>query len=205
MNAAKIRLSAEEKELLMKADWILTKNRVIQKATALLGEIQAKQQLILDAHRGWLPEELFTVSAKISKGENYQGLPYLILDQPRYFSRDNIFAIRSFFWWGRFFSVTLHLAGIYKSLYEQKITGAFPSLSQDDFYVCINPDQWEHHFEKDNFIPLSSITAEEFKENLNKSPFVKLSKKISLEDWDIAEDSLTGIFNEYIKLLRDGN
>ncbi len=34
-----------------------------------------------------------------------------MLDYPRAFGRDSIFACRTFFWWGRFFSLTLHLAG----------------------------------------------------------------------------------------------
>ena len=42
-------------------------------------------------------------SGKISRGENYRGLPYLILDYPAYFSQKDIFAFRTMFWWGHFF------------------------------------------------------------------------------------------------------
>ena len=48
---------------------------------------------------------------KIAKGENYLQLPYVLLDYPRCFDKENIFAIRTMFWWGNFFSITLHLSG----------------------------------------------------------------------------------------------
>jgi hypothetical protein len=54
------------------------------------------------------------LNGKISRGENYQLLPYIILDYPSYFSRNNIFAVRTMFWWGNFFSITLHLSGDHK-------------------------------------------------------------------------------------------
>ena len=53
-------------------------------------------------------------SPKISKGENYRGLPYVMLDYPRLFGREEVLAIRTFFWWGHGFSVTLHLKGGYR-------------------------------------------------------------------------------------------
>ena len=66
-------------------------------------------------------------SPKISKGENYKGLPWLVLDYPRYFNKEDIFAIRTLFWWGNFFSITLHISGKYKMRYEKKIIDSFES------------------------------------------------------------------------------
>ena len=30
-------------------------------------------------------------------------------------------------------------------------------LKRNDFYVCINEDQWEHHFETDNYLAVSAF------------------------------------------------
>jgi hypothetical protein len=204
MDAAKIRLSTEEKELMLRADWILTKNGIIQKLMAFLGAIQNNQQIILNSNTSWLPAEVLAIPAKVSKGENYKGLPYLILDQPRFFNRDHIFTIRSLFWWGHFFSVTLHLSGSYKTLYEQQIITALPSLQENSYYICVNTDQWEHHFEPDNFIPLQSVSLQQSVEIIEKQAFLKLSKKIPLESWEKAGQELVNIFNEYIRLLKTG-
>ena len=42
----------------------------------------------------FLPAEMLFHSPKISKGENYKGLPYVMLDYPRCFGKTDIFAIR---------------------------------------------------------------------------------------------------------------
>jgi hypothetical protein len=201
MDRTKIRLSPEEMALVTRADWILTKNSVIQKTKQLLAALQTEQQQLLTSCASLLPEEILNSSPKISKGENYKGLPYLVLDYPRYFTREDAFTIRTFFWWGNFFSVTLHLSGIYKSKCKEKIIDSFESLKKKDFSVCINEDQWEHHFETDNYVPIHTLTVPGFEEIISKRTFIKLSKKIPLQQWDDAEKNLLKIFSQLIKTL----
>ena len=71
-----------------------------------------------------MPEVIKTSTPKISKGENYKDLPYVMLDYPRCFQKEKTIAIRTFFWWGNFFSINLQLSGEYK---EQ----ALPSLQSN--------------------------------------------------------------------------
>lgn len=198
MDSTKIRLSPEEAALITRADWILTKNNILQKVKQLLATIQTEQQLIIESYSPFFPEEILNTSPKISKGENYKGLPWLVLDYPRYFNKENAFAIRTFFWWGNFFSCTLHLSGIYKKKYQETIIRSFDSLKTKDFSICINDDQWEHHFETTNYLPLQYITAVRFEEAISKRPFIKLSKKIPLEEWNEAENKLLEIFSQLI-------
>ena len=201
MDTTKIRLSPEEGALVISADWILTKNSVIQKTIQLLASLQTQQEILLLTYKGILPGEIINSSSKISKGENYKGLPYLVLDYPRYFNKEDTFAIRMFFWWGNFFSGTLHLSGIYKRMYEEKIIQSFETLKTEGFSICINEDQWEHHFEITNYLPLHSLTSYQFEEMINRKPFIKLSKKISLEQWNSAEKKLLEIFSHIIITL----
>lgn len=201
MDSTKIRLSPEEASLVTKADWILTKNSILQKTKQLLAVIQTEQQHIVKSYSSFFAEEILNTSPKISKGENYKGLPWLVLDYPRYFNKENAFAIRTFFWWGNFFSGTFHLSGIYKRLYEIKIIRSFESLSIKGFSVCVNDDQWEHHFEADNYLPLHTFTAQGFEEIISKRDFIKLSKKIPLQQWNDAEKKLLEIFSQLINTL----
>ena len=203
MDTTKIRLSPEEGALVIRADWILTKNSVIQKTIKLLASLQTQQEILLLTYKGILPGEIINSSPKISKGENYKGLPYLVLDYPRYFNKEDTFAIRMFFWWGNFFSGTLHLSGIYKRMYEEKIIQSFETLKTEGFSICINEDQWEHHFEITNYLPLHSLTAYQFEEIINRKPFIKLSKKISLRQWNSAEKNLLEIFSHLINTVSD--
>ena len=138
MDAAKIRLSPEEAALVVSADWILTKNRVMQKAMDMLGLVQAEQNIHLEKFKNRLPQAIYQSSPKIARGENYLGLPWLMLDFPRSFNREDTFAIRTFFWWGNFFSVTLHLSGIHKNAYEGAVINNFEKLksSRHDRAIC---------------------------------------------------------------------
>src|SRR5215467_3803243 len=114
---SKIQLSTFEMDLLNNSEWILTKNLVIKKAQRLLEEVQETNLRHVKEGSINFPKEVIGISPKISKGENYSGLPWLMLDFPRFFEKEKVFAIRTMFWWGNFFSTTLHLSGQYKETY----------------------------------------------------------------------------------------
>ncbi|HRG92686.1 MAG TPA: hypothetical protein PLZ10_07045, partial [Chitinophagaceae bacterium] len=129
MNQAKIRLSSSEMELVKNADWILTKNGIIQKVKDLFAALRyLQEETLYESLEGVMPEEVLASSCKISAGEQYRGLPWVVLDHPRFFSKTDIMAMRTLFWWGRTFSVTMHLSGVYKKKYEQKIIQSYPQL-----------------------------------------------------------------------------
>lgn len=199
MNAAKVRLSQKEAELVKNMDWILTKNVILKKAWALLEILQEQQKQSIQSSILNLPEAILKPSAKISKGENYKELPYLILDYPRFFEQDNIFAIRTMFWWGNFFSITLHLSGSCKKMFEEKILAAYPLLKE--FSFCVNDDPWEHHFEKSNYTSVNELSNSDFENLVQGSSFIKLAKKIPLEKWDDASSILFSYFREIIIML----
>ena len=200
MEGAKIRLSQEELELVSRTDWILTKNRILLKAKSLLEAIAAHQHSLLQSFQHVLPPEAFRPPAKISKGENYRGLPYLVLDQPRSFHREDVLAIRTMFWWGNFFSVTLHLSGHWKEQYHHQLQQSFKSL-RGDFYIGCNDDPWEHHFDGDNYKKLAILDADEFGDHLRKRNFVKLSAKTAIDNWETADKDLMEFFGRLLRVL----
>ena len=129
MGVPKIQLSSAETELMQNASVILTKNSVLQKIKMLLEEVQ-EQQLDFVSQHNLDKTGFFLVPPKISKGENYSGLPYLIQDYPRITSAKNIFFIRNMFWWGNFFSSTLQFLNPFESLpYRGRFRGGRSSHS----------------------------------------------------------------------------
>jgi len=199
MNEAKVRLSKKEMELVTSADLILTKNEILRKTQTLLGQVLDRQQRWLPSVKG-LPAEVVSAYPKISKGENYRGLPYQVLDYPRYFHRENVFAVRTLFWWGHFFSVTLHLSGIYKKLAQERVTAQYEWLSEQNYYCCINQDEWEHHFEEDNYLPVSKLEKGSFITITGERSFIKLSRSYSLEKWDEMTERLFTDFRGLIEM-----
>jgi hypothetical protein len=200
MNVAKIQLSAEELSLVQNAGLLLTKNTIIEKVYALFGDLahemrdNATMKLII-------PEEVLVPSPKISKGENYKGLPWVILDYPRLFNREHTFAIRTMFWWGHFFSVTLHLKGKYKQQYQQNLLNNLPLLAARQFYLCVSGDEWRHEFEVDNYTPLTQLNSSTIEEILLTSDFCKLSAKISLPQWNQSKKLLIDLYETIITTI----
>ena len=188
-------------ELVNNADFILTKNAILQKVKQLLEELQNLQQQYIQSHSKNLPAEIFKPSPKISRGENYKGLPYFVLDHPRYFDKENIFAVRTMFWWGNFFSITIHLSGRYKKKAEKKIIASRLSLIKNDFYICIHDNEWEHHFEKDNYVPARDLNKIAFEKQIQEKSFIKLAQKISLEKWNDAQKMLMNNYQQIFAML----
>ena len=195
MDATKIRLSPEEEMLVLRGDWILTKNRVMQKAMQMLGDVQLEQKNLLTSYASVLPQEIIQSSPKISRGENYQGLPWLMLDYPRLFNKEDGFAVRTFFWWGHFFSVTLQFSGRYKKLFETNLLHALPALKADEFSGCIQDDPWQHHLEPDNYKSLQSFTTKEWEALIASREFVKIAKTIPLQEWNVAPGKMMKIYS----------
>ncbi len=180
---ANVSLSAFERQLVIDPAWILTKNGIIEKVYALFGNLSEtyKQTGLLQK----LPAEITAAGAKISKGENYEGLPYVMLDYPRCFSKQDVFAVRTFFWWGHFFSITLHMKGTYLQQYNASILANETILTANDVWVNNSDEEWQHHFRSNNMqLLMDNRTL------LQNKQVLKLAFVCSLEDWDFAEEIL---------------
>jgi hypothetical protein len=181
-------------DLVKNAGLILTKNTILQKAWWLLEDLQDEITAAVNSGRATFTPDVLKTPAKISKGENYNGLPYLILDYPRCFDKENTFAIRCMFWWGNFFSITLHLSGSFQKQFIKEVTGSYELLVKNGFYLCIADEQWDHHFEPDNYIEVKQLKKHEFESKLRHRSFIKIANKIPLDDWDTAGKRLSEYF-----------
>ena len=201
-DAIKLSLSADELELVCNKDWIRTKKMVVDKVYLLLGNLSQKMQDYIESNQLLLPAVVTQSSPKISKGENYLGLPYVMLDYPRYFKSNDALAIRTFFWWGNFFSISLHLSGAMKSTALPFLKSNFEWMQQNNYYLCIHSDPWQHHYEEDNFRLLKNYSAVEFGAMIQQKDFVKISISISLAQWNSVPAFLEQHFTELVELLK---
>ena len=199
---SKLMLSDEEQQLVNNTEWILTKRIIIDKVDQLMGLLSEKQSGIIENEKNWLPAAVIRSTAKISKGENYLGLPYVLLDHPRCFDAENIFAVRTMFWWGNFFSITLQLSGTYKNMFQQKIIENLGEVNEDIF-ICIHESQWHHHFEADNYINAKQLSNIDLQEAILKRQFIKLAVKFPVQQWNNIPALLDRSFAEMIEMLKD--
>lgn len=192
---ANVSLSAFEQQLVNDPAWILTKNRIIEKVYLLFGHLS--EQYVQSALAQTLPVTVTTIAPKISKGENYEGLPYVMLDYPRCFSKDDVFAVRTFFWWGHFFSITLQLKGTYLQQYLPALLANKKILTTNDVWMNVGNEEWQHHFRSSNMQLLQTHA-----EALEEKQVLKLAFQCSLNDWDNAETILTKKFQLMLEAIQ---
>lgn len=192
-NPTKIALSPDELNLVTNAQILLTKNQIIQKVQQFFGHLSTN---FVDKAAGLLHGEISAVQSKISRGENYLGLPYVVLDYPRVFEKENTLAIRTFFWWGNFFSITLQLKGALKSKYQALLQDLINNGQFSGWYINSTNEEWQHHFEPANYQPVETST------NIIERDVIKLATKIPLNEWDDAEVFLSDKFSMLLSALQ---
>lgn len=195
MNPAKVTLSPKELILVSNTDWILTKNSIIQKVYELFGGLSATYRQAIESCSLYAQEQVLLRSPKISKGEQYEGLPWVMLDYPRHYTQTDAFGIRSFFWWGNGFSISLQLSGSFQKRYSHSVQQYMSDHSlSSGWLIGIGNDPWQHHFRENNYQPYSE-------ELLEKLPFIKLTKRFPLTDWGNMETLLENGFVEILQML----
>jgi hypothetical protein len=203
MEEAKIQFSRTEMELMNNADIILTKNVVLKKIKALLEGLQNQMLNEVRKGTGFFTHPVFDPSPKISRGENYMGLPYLVLDYPRQFDSVNIFALRTMFWWGNFFSSTLQLAGDYKSVFTHRIEEAFDGLADNRYFISVHEDPWLHHFDEENYVRIDTLDREAFTDYCYQYDYIKIAAKWPLWDAHFAAENLLDSWHYLLRICLD--
>lgn len=201
---AKLQLSAEEMRLVTDPAWILTKNSVVRKAVEMFSELSGEWRDVFRLETEQLrpgPARSETGPAqsepKISKGEQYKGLPWVMLDYPRVFGKEDVMAIRTMFWWGHDFSVTLHLKGNYLRMYMPVIRARLAELEAAGFRPGMAEDEWEHEHNPGTWEAIGDSTWEA----IGDRPFLKLSVNVGFDKWNEAPEILTEKFAVLVRIL----
>lgn len=194
-----VALTPQELTIIQDTSFLLAKQEVTKKLIELLTETERQlHQIILDSGFSF-PANAFVQSGKISKGENYLGLPYLLLDYPRLFSQQEVWAYRVMVWWGHELSCTLHLAGNclhhYSPSQFQRLTG------ESDLYFCVNNSPWEYHFEQQNYMPISALSTDEINAHMQRNDFIKLAFKTPLSHPETFNSFILKNFARFLKYL----
>ena len=198
----KITFSEAELDAILQPDFFYVKHAATGKLMELLSETERSlRTIVLSA--GWLEEFTDTISPKIFRGENYRQLPYIVLDYPRKFSTESIFAFRTMFWWGKEFSFTLHLQGKAWEHFRNISKEKFNLLANCGFYISVNDSPWQYYFEADNYAALDELIKDD--ENLARllsKNFIKLSRKIPVSEFQQVPLFAAETFSRLLKILK---
>lgn len=201
MQATNVKLSETEFTLVTNAEIFLTKNRIITKVTGLFGALSSQFQHQLK-DKPVFSEKVLAVTPKIYRGEQYELLPYVMLDYPRYFSKADKLAIRSFFWWGNYFSMTLLLEGVFQQQYLPMLNRNQNAPLLEDWFFSTGKDRWNLNRESDQLLPAAAYFGDPVcKAGFAEKPFLKLSRFLPLTQWDHSFDFFAEGFETITKVL----
>ncbi len=180
------------------SDFLLAKRRIVEHVVESFAALKKALKIIIQEGEYLFPPEIPVNGGKISRGDNYQGLPYVVLDYPAVFSRSQIFAYRSMFLWGDCFSFTWHFSGDGINIVRKRLIANADQLVDASIFICINSDPWQHHYQEDNYV---LFTSDLFPILQNHS-FIKLSQKIPLRDFSQLNTTSVHHFKFIADILR---
>lgn len=185
-----MQLSDKEFKVLSDTEFLLTKVDVLAKIELLLVEVRNGLEFASRQSGFTFPFNANKPTGKISRGENYRNLPYMVLDYPAYFQKDNIFAFRTMFWWGNFFSCTLHLQGTFLNKYRDQLGKNIELMKAKNTFISVGISPWQYHYGSDNYAQINNS----HEEHVLTADFIKLSWRLDLERWkelpDFAKECL---------------
>ncbi len=197
-------ITKEELQTLQNHEFLKTKFHLSKSITE---ELQKIGNEMVSEIKSLEPSHIFNSfvkpSPKVSRGENYQSLPYFMLDYPRHFKETETIAVRNMILWGQFISCTLQLSGGFKKKFEEIISQKLLNFSQlDQWYICVNTTPWEHHFLRDNFLPINELNMESLNKIFRNMNFIKLTTRHDISEITNLSEIVLNDFKEFISLLK---
>lgn len=195
-------ITPKELSYLEDLDFLLTRHKIYKKINQLLLNTEAQLKDFITIHAIPFPENIKFKAGKIAKGENYRLLPYFILDYPRQFHRNSIFALRTMFWWGHYFSVTLHLSGKALGQFRSTLADHAALLYGQNIHLYINTQgPWQHHLDEAHYISVEKLSEEELRTKMLKLPYIKLTSTLELEKWEQLPEFTLTFFKQMLMIL----
>lgn len=192
---ADILFTEKELKYIADTDFLHTGHIIKQKITSLFEASAQELKEELDTGKYNIDPHLIRLPPKISKGENYRGLPWIVLDYPKKFQKEDTFSFRVIFWWGHFFSYSLHLEGAAMTSALPMLKHYWSKMKTENVYACVSSTPWEYHFNSSNYIRSDKITFDQFNDLARTNTFIKISRKATLREWP-------RVINQTIKTFR---
>lgn len=197
-----VNITKKELNYLEDLDFLLTRHTIYKKINQLLLETEANLKNFVTSHAISFPEHIKCKTGKIAKGENYRLLPYFILDYPRQFHRNSIFALRTMFWWGHYFSVTLHLSGEALAFFRKSLVAHAGILYGQNIHLYTNiQDPWQHHLDDAHYTAIEKFSEDTLRTKMQELPYIKLTSTLSLGKWDQLPDFSLSFFKQMLTAL----
>lgn len=198
MKSAKIDVSEDELKLVLNKEWLYQKRSIIEKVYEFFSVLHDEYNAIAGKRKVALSYLPIDRMGKISRGENLLGLSYLVLDYPALYTRDKIIAIRTLFWWGNFFSISLHLSGL---KVQPEITLSWLAYFKNfGFSINVSGNEWDYEFNSKSFEPFTN-DPNVYASSIADCGIFRVSRKAPLTNWIEAQQVLLDGFEKIVAFL----
>ncbi len=130
------------------------------------------------------PAGVDVIGGKISQGENYLGCPWVMLDFPKMFNKDAMFAFRTMFWYGHYLSASFLCSGAHAVTFLPNLIRGMHLLPPQT-YFSLHPDPWFHAIEPSGSMLITSLSPTLITAHVNEHGYFKLSRKWTGTDFNL--------------------
>jgi hypothetical protein len=171
--------TSDEIELLSSRRPFDLKFQATEKLKTLMGGVRETYLNLIEPEKLLCPHETDFKRGQIAKGENYEGYPYVMLDFPKFYGRNDIFTYRTMFWYGNFFIFSVILSGSYLPRYQARFEAHYDELASEQLFLA-KEELWD--WREETTIALTAENREQIIETLEHLPFLKLTRHLNPAD-----------------------
>ena len=167
-----IKWSDREIELVNEVEIFRLKPEIMKKAENRLTELKDALVREVSETKHLFPPHTDIVKGQIARGENYKGFPFVSLDMPQKFSREEMFTYRILFWWGHCLAFSFILKGKALHVWLSNILGRKGKAK--DIHFSLTPTPWEWDPNDQNYKLLLTMQDSELESVVAKNQYLKL-------------------------------
>lgn len=145
-------------------------------------EVESRLLLLRDqiGQNVQIREGIFAQPGRITRGQNYHGFPYRVLDHPAYFESGGFILFRTILIWGHHVSFHLIAHGEWKNILQQRLASLPDALKPWLFSMDNNP--WEWFPAESGAIAFNALTDRQLSDRLQAADFIKFSRYHPIEN-----------------------
>jgi hypothetical protein len=163
-------------QMINTVDVFLHKPAIMKKVEQRLNDLnQALIAELATDHRNF-PDGIDVIKGQIARGENHKGFPFISLDMPQFFTKQDMFTFRTLFWWGHCLVFSLILKGDKLSHYLDTLLQQQQEPAWQDTHIAITPTPWEWNLSTENYIELPTQDIDYLQKQIKQIQFIKLCR-----------------------------
>lgn len=134
---------------------------------------------------------------KITKGENHQKMPYMVMDCPQIKSPDFPALFRIMFWWGHYFTLNLYVRTELVNLLQT----AAKLNNIKNTYLLTGDDIWTQDVNSEDYVKLHKLTVKQFLKRVETKPYLKLVRKVNIKRFKDIPELAAQTFEEWASVI----